>query len=178
MKINEILVVEGKNDSANLKRYFNCDTIITGGLALTKEKLDTIKLAQQNRGVIVFTDPDKPGERIRSKINEYVEGCKNAFIDKKKARTTKKVGVEHANEEDLKQSLENLMTFTHDFKETISWEEYLSLGLTGRENSSDLRSYLGERLFLGKANAKTLFKRLNMLQCSYEDIVKMLEEMK
>ena len=50
MKNNEILVVEGKNDSANLKRYFDCDTIITGGLALTKEKLNLpVKLPAKPR---------------------------------------------------------------------------------------------------------------------------------
>ena len=44
-------------------------------------------MANKKRGVIIFTDPDAPGEKIRSTINQHVKGCKNAFIDRKKAIT-------------------------------------------------------------------------------------------
>ena len=39
------------------------------------------------RGVIVLTDPDFPGEKIRKIITEHVPDCKHAFIDKKSALT-------------------------------------------------------------------------------------------
>ena len=43
MKIQEIIVVEGKHDSDRLHQYFDCDTIETGGLSLDEGKLETIK---------------------------------------------------------------------------------------------------------------------------------------
>lgn len=176
MKIKEIIVVEGKNDTNVLKSYFDCDTIETNGTHLNKKKIECIRIANEKRGVIIFTDPDAPGERIRSLINEAVPNCKNAFIAKSKAKTSKKVGIEHASSKDLTQALENCMTYTNELSETISWEDYIDLGFTGQLNSSDLRNVLAEMLFLGKPNAKTLFKRLNMIQMNKEDVIECLRE--
>lgn len=88
--IKEVIVVEGKHDSATLKQYFKCDTVITNGLSLDEETLTYIKELNETRGVILFLDPDSPGNRIRHRINEAVPGCKNAFVDKVNARTDKK----------------------------------------------------------------------------------------
>lgn len=176
MKIKEIIIVEGKNDTNTLQSYFECDTIETHGTHLSKRTLKMIEMANQKRGVIIFTDPDAPGEKIRSTINQRVKGCKNAFIDRKKAKTTKKVGVEHASKEDLYESLTHLMTYTEELKNTITWSEFLELGCSGKDNSSDKRRILEEYLHLGKSNAKTLFKRLNMIQITKEECIKILEE--
>ena len=35
--IKEVIVVEGKHDSATLKQYFKCDTVITNGLSLDEK---------------------------------------------------------------------------------------------------------------------------------------------
>ena len=176
MKIKEIIIVEGKNDTNTLQSYFECDTIETHGTHLSKRTLKMIEMANQKRGVIIFTDPDAPGEKIRSTINQCVKGCKNAFIDRKKAKTTKKVGVEHASKEDLYESLTHLMTYTEELNDTITWSEFLELGCSGKENSSNKRRILEEYLHLGKSNAKTLFKRLNMIQITKEECMKILEE--
>ena len=178
MKIKEILVVEGKNDSNVLKSHFDCDTIETHGTHLGKKTLEAIRLANQKRGVIIFTDPDAPGNKIRDAINKAIPNCKNAFISKAKAHTVKKVGVEHACRVDLEESLKNCMTYTDTIEETISWECFMSLGLCGKEQSAMLREKIGERLFIGKANAKTLFKRLNMIQINEEELLRMIEEEK
>lgn len=176
MKIKEIVVVEGKNDASKLYSFFGCDTIITHGTHLSAKTLKTIALANEKRGVIIFTDPDAPGEKIRNTINQAIPNCKNAFIEKKKARTSKKVGVEHASKQDLEESLSHLLTYREEIQPTLSWDEFIDLGLTGQNNSADLREKLGMRLFIGKANAKTLFKRLNMLQINKEILEKMIEE--
>ena len=105
MKIREVIVVEGKNDTNVLRQYFDCETIETHGTSLDAQTLELIRLTQARRGVIIFTDPDHPGEYIRRRINEAVPGCKNAFIEKDKAKTPKKVGVEHASRTDLEEAL-------------------------------------------------------------------------
>ena len=43
--IKEIIVVEGKNDTLNLKRYFDCDTIETSGDSTNPLVLERIKEA-------------------------------------------------------------------------------------------------------------------------------------
>lgn len=79
MKIKEIIVVEGKDDTTAIKRAVNADTIETNGSAVSEAVIERIKLAQETRGVIVFTDPDYPGERIRHIVAERVPDCKHAF---------------------------------------------------------------------------------------------------
>lgn len=176
MKIKEIIVCEGKNDSNVLKSYFDCDTIETHGTCLSKSTLETIRLANQKRGVIIFTDPDAPGDKIRNIINQAIPNCKNAFIDKNKAKTSKKVGIEHASREDLEFCLSHLMSYVNDIEESINYEQFMELGLTGKKDSAYKREKLGYALFIGKANAKTLFKRLNMIQITQIECKKILED--
>lgn len=176
MKIKEVIVVEGKNDTNKLKQFLECDTIETSGTDLSKEKLDLLQEVQKTRGIIIFTDPDAPGTLIRARINEKVKGAKNAFIMKQKARTSKKVGIEHASKEDLLESLSHLLTYDENVKETLSKADFMELGLSGKSDSALLREKLGERLFLGKCNAKTLWKRLNMLQLNKKQIIEMIED--
>lgn len=176
MKIQEIIVVEGKHDSDRLHQYFDCDTIETGGLSLDEGKLEMIKQAQAKRGVIIFTDPDTPGEKIRMKINQYIPDCKNAYVKAKDAKTKRKVGIEHASREVLEESLTHLFTYRTDLENTLAYEEFLDLGLNGAPNSAEVREALGERLLIGRPNAKTLYKRLNMLQMTKAEVEALLEE--
>lgn len=169
MRIKEVIVVEGKNDSINLKRFFDVDTIETHGLGLSKETIEYIKEINNKRGIIVFTDPDSAGENIRRKLNYNIKGLKNAFVLKEDARTTKKVGIEHASKEVLSKALENIITF-NDGQNTLSYEDYLDMGLSGLKDSSLKREKLIKRFHLGKCNGKTLYKRLNMLGLSKEEI--------
>ena len=176
MKLKEIIVVEGKNDTNVLKSYLECDTIETHGTHIGEAVLRQIRQAKEKRGVIIFTDPDYPGEHIRNTINSRIPGCKNAFIDKTRARTTRKVGVEHAAKEDILEALNHLMTYTDELEETITQEDFLDLGLNGRADSGQRRTHIARKLYLGKANAKTLRKRLNMLQLSCEDVEALFDD--
>ena len=79
-KIKEVIVVEGKDDTKQVQRAVLADTFETNGSALSKKALEQIKKLQQSRGVIVFTDPDFNGERLRKLIGQNVPGVKHAFI--------------------------------------------------------------------------------------------------
>lgn len=167
--IKEVIVVEGKNDTNHLKKFFNVDTIETSGLGLNKETIELIKKINSKRGVILLLDPDTPGEKIRKRINDAIPNLKNVFLFKKDARTTKKVGVEHTSKEVLEKALENVITYKNSL-ETISYDEYITLGLVGESNSQVKREKVSRMFQLGKCNAKTLFKRLNMLGIKKEQI--------
>lgn len=175
MKIKEVIVVEGKHDTQRLQKFVECDTLETGGLCFDPAKLELIRLLQQERGIIIFTDPDGPGEKIRHAINQAVPGCKNAFIARDKAKTAHKVGVEHAAEEDIKAALEHLMTYAERPRQTLTWSEFMALGLSGKPNSQSIREILGNALFIGKCNGKTLWKRLNMLGLDQEQVAAVLK---
>ncbi len=81
-KIKELIVVEGKHDKDRLDKIVEADILCTGGLALNEQQLDVIEQASKVRGVIVMTDPDNPGKRIRDKINERVKTAKQVFLPK------------------------------------------------------------------------------------------------
>ncbi|MBR4462224.1 MAG: ribonuclease M5 [Erysipelotrichaceae bacterium] len=171
--IREVIVVEGKNDTKRLQSFFDVETIETHGLGLKKETIDFIRKVNEERGIILFLDPDHPGEKIRNTLNQQIPGLKNAFILKEDGRTKKKVGIEHASKQVLEEALNNLLTYTEE-KETLSQEEYYLLGLNGQEDSALKRELVAKAFHTGKCNSKTLFKRLNMLKISYEDLRKIL----
>lgn len=174
-KIRELIIVEGRNDTLTLKRYFDCDTLETNGTDLNDTKIAMIQRAQKKRGVIVFTDPDSPGNRIRNEINTRVPGCLNAFVDKVNARTDKKVGVEHAEKEVLEEALSHLVTYTDKPAENITAQDFYELGLTGRENSAQLREKAGMALHIGFGTAKTMRTRMNCLGITLEELKEVLE---
>ena len=74
--IQEVIVVEGKNDTRRLQSFFDVDTFETDGLALNKEKIELIRKLNEKRGVILFLDPDSPGEKIRQRLNSEIAGLK------------------------------------------------------------------------------------------------------
>ena len=167
--IKELIVVEGKNDSAKVKQAVEAEVITTSGLGLTQENLDYIKTIAQKRGIIILTDPDIPGEKIRVKINQAIPGCKNAFLTKNQAQDNKKVGVEYASIVDIQTALKNIVTY-QPVVETLAYQDFIELGLTGSDNSQLLRAKVSENYHLGVCNGKTLWKRLNLLQINKQEL--------
>lgn len=172
-KIKEVIVVEGAHDAAAINQYVEADTIVTNGSAISSETLALIKEASKAKGVIVFLDPDYPGEKIRKTIMDTVPDACHAYLEKSKAisKNKQKVGVEHATREDILEALNNCVHYDESDELSLSYEEYLSLGLVGNKS---LRDKITTSLKIAPCNAKTLFKRLNMLNLTYEDIIKII----
>lgn len=174
-RIKEVIVVEGKNDEFKVKECFDCDVFVTDGYNITKEKLQLLKQIQEQRGLILFLDPDVVGNKIRKKINDYIPGCKNCFIAQECAKTTKKIGIEHAENADIKKALEHLIVFK-DCQETITIDFLLNLNLVGNATATKRRQILAKALNLGNCNFKTLHKRLNLIAVDEETIMQILEK--
>lgn len=173
-----MIVVEGKEDTRRLKEVFHhIDTIETRGSALNERTLQLIKEAQEKRGVIIFTDPDYPGERIRSLINQAVPGCKNAYIKKDKAIDYKKhkVGVEHCLTEDIIESLSSI-TEVNEIESDVTYADLYELKIIGSKNSQAIRDYLSDTLHLGYNNAKQFYKKIKMFNISKQTIIKLIDE--
>ncbi|MBH0159013.1 MULTISPECIES: ribonuclease M5 [Fictibacillus] len=177
-KIKEIIVVEGKSDTLAIKRSVLADTIETNGSEISIDTLNRIKRAHETRGIIVFTDPDFPGKRIREIISEYVPGCKHAYLEKADAiaKGDKGVGVEHASREAIVEALEHVREELLEVEdEMISWEDLMAAGLTGGPDSKHRREVIGRELRLGYMNAKQLHKRLNMFRVTPEEFEQALK---
>ncbi|MFD1736890.1 ribonuclease M5 [Bacillus salitolerans] len=182
MKIKEVIVVEGRDDTVAIKRAVDADTIETNGSAVNEETIEKIRLAHQTRGIIIFTDPDYPGEKIRKTVSESVPGCKHAFLTKEDAfdKRRKKVGVEHASIKSIRDALSQVQQEYIDIQEEISWEELIQFGLIAGEKAKERRKKIGESLKIGYTNGKQLYKKLKMFQISreqFENVInKILQE--
>lgn len=166
-----ILIVEGKNDYSRIKQiYPDMNIMITGGSAVSEEFLRDVKNLSKTHEIVIFTDPDSPGEKIRKKIQEVVPDASHIFINKKDAisKKNKKVGVEHVNKVDLINALERINR--PKCSSDIDLEFLYDMGLLGEERSKEKRVWLLERLNIGYANGKQLVKKLNLFGYSKDEI--------
>ena len=171
-RIPQVLVVEGRNDTVRLKTYFDCDTIETHGTCLSPFTIGLIAKSQAVRGVIILTDPDGPGNRIREAVNRAVPGCANAYLNTAEARAGGKVGVEHADRGVLAEALGH-QSAPADFKAgTLQAQDLYELGLLGRPDSAELRRKAGQALHIGNGNGRRMLQRLNCLGITKEELRK------
>ncbi|TCP22556.1 RNAse M5 [Scopulibacillus darangshiensis] len=177
MIIKEIIVVEGKSDTMAINNAVNADTIETNGSAVNRMIIEAVRHAKEKRGVIIFTDPDFPGEKIRKTISESVPGCKHAFLTREEAAglVTQSLGIEHASPEAIRDALAKVYTETSETEEHISMTKLRENGLVGGKGARERREKLGEHLKIGYTNAKQLHKRLKMFQITEDDFNKALK---
>jgi ribonuclease M5 len=177
-----MIVVEGKEDTAAIRRAVEADTIETGGSAIGEEVLRRIELAQERRGVIVFTDPDAPGERIRKIVAARVPAAKHAFLTKNEARGKDGLGVEHASSEAIRRALEAVRSPEPSEAEigcsaTVEWSDLLDAGLVIHPDAARRRERMGELLGIGYANGKQFLKRCAQFRITPAEFAHALEQM-
>ncbi len=176
---NSVIVVEGTHDEERIKKvYPDAFCIITNGSEISKETLDMIKEYSKKYKIIIFTDPDSPGERIRHKILEVLPTASEAFLPKKIciSKNHKKVGIEHAPLEDIKEALNNYLDKDNIKADNLTNIDMMDLGLNGGINSSKYREYISLKLNIGHPNAKTFLKRINALNIKKEELIKLIGE--
>lgn len=184
IKIQEVIVVEGKDDTANLKRFYEVDTYETRGSAIDEDDLERIERLHDLRGVIVFTDPDYNGERIRKIIMQAIPTVKHAFLQRDEAAPKSKtkgrsLGVEHASFEDLEKALSSVRGYYDDDNQfDITKSDLMCLGLLMGGDSRKRREYLGEHLRIGYCNGKQLLKRLELFGISLAEVEEVMGEYK
>jgi len=175
--IREVIVVEGKDDTVAIQRAVEADTIETGGSAIHDSVIKRIALAQKRRGVILFTDPDYVGEKIRKTIARRVSGCKHAFLSRHEAIGKGDIGVEYARPEAIRRALEQVRTEMSIVTLELGWKDLMEARLTMYERSNERRRQLGEILGIGHCNAKQMLKRFRIFQIGREEFERALSEL-
>ncbi|MGF7185229.1 ribonuclease M5 [Desulfitispora alkaliphila] len=169
---SEIIVVEGKDDVQAVKCAVDCELITTNGFALSRETIKRIKLAQERRGVIILTDPDYVGDRLRERIEKEVPGCKHAFLPRNEATAHGDVGVENATPEAILTALKKARFKEGNAKEKLFEKaDMYKYGIIGVEGSQELREALGRELGIGYGNGKQFLNRLNSYGITREEFV-------
>lgn len=180
--VRAMVVVEGWADTQRLALAVNCDTIETGGSALGKETIERIRLAAERRGVIVLTDPDFNGNRLRQLILAAVPTVVMASISRDQGRAERdnphqSLGVEHASPNDLRSILLEADQRVGQAvpPSDIDQAFLLTNGLVGSGQAKERRQLVGDRLSLGYANGKQFLKRLRALGFQQNDILQVLK---
>lgn len=180
-KFKQVIVVEGRDDTKRLHEAFgDVDTIETRGSAISEQTLALIKKAQDSRGVIVLTDPDFPGEKIRKTISAAVPGVTHAFLPREDAKPDhahQSLGVEHATPAALREALGHLTTEVPDAPEQISQEDLFTAELIGSPRAAKRRAALGDILHIGYTNGKQLQKRLRQFEITPQQFADALTQL-
>lgn len=166
-KIKEVIVVEGKDDTKQIDKAVNADTYETNGSALSADDIAHLKKLQATRGLIVFTDPDFNGERVRKMISQAIPGVKHAFIRRDQGVPTEahgSLGVEHANPEVIKAALAHVYTEEEQADAQYSRHDLAAAGLLSGKGARTRRERLGQILGIGYGNGKQLLHRLNVFR--------------
>ena len=166
VKIEEVIIVEGKYDKNTLSQVVDAVILETSGFGIfhDKERRKLFQKLAEERGLIILTDSDGAGFVIRNYLKGILppEKVKQAYVpdlygkEKRKASPSKegKLGVEGMRPEILLEALRRAGAhFVGEEQETaasarITKGDLYFLGLSGGEGSRQKRHTLLRRLDL------------------------------
>lgn len=186
------VIVEGRYDKARLSSVIDALIITTDGFGIfnSKEKQNFIKKIAAEKELIILTDSDAAGFKIRNFLKNIVPEDKitHAYIpdiygkEKRKAVPSKegKLGVEGIDNSVLEASLRNTGLFNEaekqENKRQITNFDLFKAGLSGTENSALKRRHLLQSMGLpARLTGKNLLFALNTF-VTYEDFIKKVTE--
>ncbi len=196
LKLTIPVLVEGKYDKIKIKSVIDATVIATDGFGIfnNAERRALIRRLGQN-GVILLSDSDGGGRLIRSHLRGMLGGIpvydlytpQIAGKERRKAAPSKAgfLGVEGVPAEILREIFEKFAAAHPEFCETpdnpspsakspFTNAGMFALGLTGRDNSSDLRDKVCRQLSLPAGmSAKAFLEAVNLVS-GEEDVREIL----
>ncbi len=193
--IKEAIIVEGTYDQIRLSNFIDGVIIKTNGFSVFKDKnkLETIRTLAKKTGIVILTDSDSAGFKIRNFIKQSISDgeVKHAYIpdivgkEKRKSEPSKEglLGVEGINDDIILEALKlsgcdiDGEKNSHTNKRLIQKSDLFLLGLSGGENSTKKRNALCTALGLpSKISANMLINVLNKLM-SYEQLCQWVQNL-
>ena len=175
------VIVEGKYDRLRLQELIDGTIIETGGFGIFRdpEKLAMLRALAQKTGIIILTDSDRAGFKIRGYIRSAIpdaKGIVNVYIpdifgkERRKVTPSRegKLGVEGISVEVLRECFAKAGVLTGiapaENTDPITKTDLFMLGLSGTEDASYKRAALLKKLSLPeRLTAKGLLPVLNTL---------------
>ena len=186
IKINEVIIVEGRYDKNTLSQIIDGTIIETEGFGIfsDKEKLNLFRRLAETRGLVVLTDSDGAGFVIRNYLKGAIDPkyVKHAYIpdisgkEKRKSSPSKegKLGVEGMSRDILLSALQKAgVTVSEAACESraapITKTDLFELGLSGGKESREKRLELLGRLSLpARLSPNAMLEVLNALMTREE----------
>ena len=166
-----IIVVEGRGDEAFLSSFIDSIYVVTNGFELNKKDIDFLKSIKYKNKIIILTDSDDAGLKIRRRIEEEIPGCVNIVADINECNKNGKHGIAESNINHILSLFKGKLTLVKEEKARINSSELYSLGL----NNKNKRNELCEKLRLGNCNFKTMIKRINYKQIDLKQIMECID---
>jgi len=181
IKVNEVIVVEGRYDKNTLSQIIDGTIIETEGFGIfsDKEKLTLFRRLAQTRGLVVLTDSDGAGFVIRNYLKGAIDPqyVKHAYIpdilgkEKRKSAPSKegKLGVEGMSREVIVAALANAGVCIEETEggkgsDPITKTDLYEAGLSGVRGSAEKRKKLLKQLELpAKLSPNAMLDVLNVL---------------
>lgn len=161
LRLKEVVIVEGKYDAVALEGLVDGLILTTGGFSIFRddEKKALIRRLGAQRGLLVLTDSDAAGFRIRHYIEKIAGGCsvKHAYIPALPGKEPRKaapaaegtLGVEGLPAGLLRTALAQAGVVPHQGGgPLITHTDLYEMGISGGPNSAQRRRALLERLGL------------------------------
>lgn len=191
IKIDQAVIVEGKYDKIKLSSVVDAVIIVTNGFGIFKdtEKLELIRYYAQKNGIVILTDSDSAGRKIRGYIKGAVKGgsIKNVYIPdifgkekrKTKASAEGKLGVEGIDVSILTAAFEKAgITSTESPEPDITKLTMYELGLSGGRDSSQLRKRLQSSLGLPSLLSAPALTEILGTMMTAEELRRRVEKLK
>ena len=194
--VNETIIVEGVYDKIKLSGFIDSLIFMTGGFSVfnNKKSQESIKTLAEKTGIVILTDSDAAGIKIRNFVKQLVpkEQVKHAYIPeicgKERRKTTYSkegiLGVEGIDEDIIIAALKESGCTINGEKNTpkaakkITKTDFYNLGLSGGTKSCELRQKLAISLGLpSKLSANMLLEAANKL-LTYDELSKIIENIK
>lgn len=169
MRIKEVIVVEGRSDERAVKRAVDAQVIITSGYGIKETTFRAIEEAQRRCGIIIFTDPDFMGERIRERLRLRFPEARHAYLSRAEATREGDIGIENAGPESILAALEKVRTWVEQPVDLFTKSDMIRNGLEGGPGALKRRDQLGKYLGIGYGNSKQFLQRLNRFGVTREE---------
>ena len=166
ININAVLIVEGKADVSYLSSFIDTYFFTTNGYDINEEKLEFLRSASKVRKLIIYTDPDEAGDRIRNIIKTNINGVFDAKSERITKKFTKKSGVAELVKDEVIRTLTPFAT-----NEEITHIDYdLPRLISLSDNPSEAKAKIINKYRLIKGNNKFLENQLNILNITKKEL--------
>ena len=186
LSIEQAVAVEGRDDVRAVQDACEALIIPTHGYGISAETWQMLDKAYEEKGLIIFTDPDHAGREIRKRLTEKYPEAIQAHLDREDARAGSDIGIENARPEVIADALNKAISLSgrsvkkegRQDKVFANMNDLSELGLAGGAGASDKRAAVCKALGIGYSNANSLIKKLKGYEIGLDELKEALEKIK
>ncbi len=191
IKLQQVIVVEGKYDKIKLSNFIDALIITTDGFRIFKDsqKLQLIRLMAKTRGIILMTDSDSAGFIIRNFLSQAVKDGQVSHVyipeiigkerRKEEWSSDRLLGVEGVSEQVIADALQaaGVMGGSKENFAPVTKLQMYEDGFYGQTDSTRRRAELCRALGLPERISSNMLPRVISEVCGEKEYKKAVKEL-